>query len=286
MPEAKSRPAITLRDLTAIEDIRKIPALEREVWKVDERDSIPVLLLIAAKEAGSVLIGAFDGDQLIGFVFGFPGLEHGRVSIHSHMTAVREQYRDLHIGYRLKLAQRERVLAMGVQEITWTFDPLQARNAHFNFQKLGVVSDRYKIDFYGAESSSVLHQNGTDRLWVTWPLSSPRVQARLKSHGIQAHLPPALPVVRFNGDGRPARAELSDALHRHRISIEIPGDIALVEQKDAGLAGEWRVATRWAFTEALKNGFVVAEFFRNIRGQQGPGAYLLEKSAMSELCSQ
>src|SRR5215469_18116040 len=83
-----SQPAIMIRDLESIEDLRQIPDVEKEVWGSDDRDTVPVLLLIAAREAGSILLGAFDDQQLIGFAFGFPGLEHGQVSIHSHMTAV------------------------------------------------------------------------------------------------------------------------------------------------------------------------------------------------------
>src|ERR1043165_8610301 len=91
---------------------------------------------------------------------------------HWHMLAVREQYREYHLGTKLKLAQRERALALHLHEITWTFDPLQSKNAHLNFAKLGVVCDKYKVDFYGASTSSLLHQNGTDRLWVKWPVAS------------------------------------------------------------------------------------------------------------------
>jgi predicted GNAT superfamily acetyltransferase len=240
-------------------------------------------LLIAHKEAGSIFVGAFDGDKLAGFAFGFPALEQGRLFIHSHMLAVLPKYRDLDLGYKLKLAQRDRALALGIKQMTWTFDPLQSRNAHFNFAKLGVVSERYKIDFYGRDSSSVLHQNGTDRLWVTWPLASRRVQQRLQSGQQKIDLSPAIPpLVSFNGDGRPARADLGTALARQRICIEIPADIIQVEKRDPALAWEWRLATRWALTEALKAGFFAAEYFRNIRGQQGPGMYLLQRGSMSE----
>jgi predicted GNAT superfamily acetyltransferase len=90
------------------------------------------------------------------------------------------------------------------------------------------------------------------------------------------------PLIRFNGDGRPARTDLSEALARQRIAIEIPSDIGTVEEKDSGLAREWRLATRWAFTEALQAGFFVAEFCRTVRGQQGPGTYLLEKGKVEE----
>jgi predicted GNAT superfamily acetyltransferase len=91
--------------------------------------------------------------------------------------------------------------------------------------------------------------------------------------------------VSFNGDGRPARADLAESLARQRVSIEIPGEILEVERTDMGLAREWREATRWAFTEAIAAGFYVAEFCRSIRGQQGPGAYLLERGSVGELVS-
>jgi predicted GNAT superfamily acetyltransferase len=172
---------------------------------------------------------------------------------------------------------------VGIREITWTFDPLQARNAHFNFAKLGALAGRYMVDFYGRESTSVLHQNGTDRLWVRWPLASQRVQQRLKRvPSLPEISPPVPPLVRFNGDGRPVRADLAAALARQRICIEIPGDIDAMEQADPALAWEWRLATRWAFTESLKGGFFVVEFSRNVRGQQGPGAYLLQAGSINE----
>jgi len=207
------------------------------------------------------------------------------------MLAVREPYRDLDLGYRLKLAQRERALAIRVQgikveEITWTFDPLQSKNAHLNFAKLGVVSESYRPDFYGPETTSVLHRNSTDRLWVRWPLNSKRVRDRIQGQGKRAELMETLmrlpPLVRFNGDGKPAVTDLSAAVQRQRIVIEIPSDIGLVEKKDSILAREWREATRWAFTESLKAGFFVAEFCRTVRGQQGPGAYLLERGPISD----
>jgi predicted GNAT superfamily acetyltransferase len=175
---------------------------------------------------------------------------------------------------------------MRVSEMTWTFDPLQSRNAHLNFDKLGVVSDIYKIDFYGPETSSVLHQNGTDRLWVRWPLASRRVRDRLQGKDYRPEVLDAFsrlqPLVQFNGDGKPLRNDLGTALARQRIAIQIPSNIGAVEQKDPGLAREWREATRWAFTEALRAGFFVAEFARTVRGKQGPGNYLLEKGSVAE----
>src|SRR3989475_10256213 len=286
MPEAKPKTAIVIRDLQSFEDLKQVETVEREVWGLSDRDMMPLTLTVATKEAGGIWLGAFDGAALAGFVFGFLGMEHGQLIVHSHMLAVREPYRDLDLGYKLKLAQRERALGLRIQQMTWTFDPLQSKNAHLNFAKLGVVSDAYKIDFYGPETSSVLHRNGTDRLWVKWQPSSRRVQSRLPRNDHRGELLDALssllPLIQFNGDGKPVRTDLPAALSRQRIAIEIPSDIDFVEQTDPALAREWRLATRWAFTEALKAGFFVAEFCRTVRGKQGPGVYLLEKGNLED----
>ena len=296
MAETKSKSAVTIRDLHSFEDLKQVEEVEREVWGLSELDATPLTLAIATKEAGAVWVGAFDDAKLVGFAFGFLGTERGRLIVHSHMLAVREPYRNSRLGYKLKLAQRERVLALRIDdgdtnqlrihEMTWTFDPLQSRNAHLNFSKLGVVAESYKVDFYGPETSSVLHRNGTDRLWVTWPLSSRRVLDRLQGKDNRAEVLDALstltPLIHFNGDGKPVRTDLAAALNRQRIAIEIPSDIVEVERKDPALAWEWRLQTRWAFTEALNAGFSVAEFCRTVRGQQGPGVYLLEKAKVEE----
>ncbi|MBZ5597994.1 MAG: hypothetical protein LAN83_06705 [Acidobacteriia bacterium] len=286
MLEAKSKPVILIRDLDSFEDLSQVGAVEKEVWGLADHDVIPMTITIATKAAGSIWLGAFDGAKLAGFAFAFPGLEHGQLMLHSHMLAVRDAYRDSDLGFKLKLGQRERALALRIQEMTWTFDPLQSKNAHFNFAKLGVVSDTYKIDFYGPETSSVLHRNSTDRLWVRWAMTSRRVQQRLQGKDQRSEIMDTLsrltPLIRFNGDGKPVKTDLETALGRQRIAIEIPSDIATVEQKDLALAREWRLATRWAFTEALKAGFFVAEFCRTVRGQQGPGTYVLEKGALEE----
>jgi predicted GNAT superfamily acetyltransferase len=286
MAKATSKAGIVVRDLESIEDLRKVDEVEKEAWDITDADLTPLTLRIASKTAGNLWLGAFDGRQLVGFAFGFFGQEGGARTVHSHMLAVRNSHRDANVAYQLKVAQRERVLALRVQEVTWTFDPLQSKNAHLNFAKLGVVSASYKIDFYGPETSSILHRNGTDRLWVTWPLASRRVRDRLQGRGSRAEMLDVLsrltPLVQFSGEGRPNRTDLSAALARQRIAIEIPSDISGIEQKDAELAHEWRLATRWAFTEALNQGFFVAEFCRTIRGQQGPGAYLLEKGSVGE----
>jgi len=189
---------------------------------------------------------------MVGFVYGFLGLEHKRLVMHSHMAAVKRAYRSYGVGYQLKLAQRDRALAKGITRITWTYDPLQALNAHFNFNKVGVVSDRYLIDFYGEATSSFLHQLGTDRLLASWRLDRDRVS------------PPAssAPLLSSGVDGRPHRPEETRALKQESLSIQIPHDIGRLQQEDIKLALEWRQATRSAFTQSLAAGFTVVSFDR------------------------
>jgi predicted GNAT superfamily acetyltransferase len=272
---------VTIRDLETIAELEAVLRLEKEVWEFKDADVTPLTLAVAMKATGSIWLGAFDHDRLVGFAFGFPSLERGHIGLHSHTLAVHPSYDNRGLGYQLKLAQRQRALACGIAEVTWTFDPLRSRNAHLNFSKLGVVSDSYRPDFYGTQTSSSLHTNGTDRLWVTWRLADSRVEERLKGRSRRSETLDAFsllePLVRFNGDGKPAEADLGQSLSRQRVAIEIPGDIGQIESADPNLARQWRLATRKAFTEALNAGFTVTEFCRSIRGQQGPGAYLLER---------
>ncbi len=313
MPETK--PVITIRKLNGVEELRQVQRLEKEVWQLADIDVLPLTWAIASIEAGAIWLGALVENKIVGFAFAFPGLNHGCVAFHSHQLAVAPQYRDSNLGYKLKLAQRENVLALElgckpagtegiagqgapgrkpaiapplsqskISEISWTFDPLQSKNAHLNFFKLGVVCDSYKVDLYGPGTSSMLHRNGTDRLWVRWPIRSHHViervgEKKISDRNLRAEILDALgtvqPLIVFSGEGRPVQSDLEIALRRQRIAIEIPSDIGAIEKNDPGLAREWRGATRWAFSESLHAGFHVAEFCRTVRGQQGPGTYLL-----------
>jgi chorismate synthase len=260
--------------------MRRVEELQKEVWGAD--DIVPLTQLVAAREVGGILAGAFDGDELVGFVYGFMGQEGAHPVIHSHMLAVRPDYRDRELGYRLKLAQREGALTRGIDRTTWTFDPLQSRNAHLNFHKLGVVCEKYKINFYGAESTSALHRHiGTDRLWVTWLLKSERVRRRLESGAPAEHLPPetdaALTLVEADEHGAPVLRGSVEEIKPASALIEIPGDIGSLQREDPERAVRWREATRAAFTEGLKAGYRVAEFYRRSRNGQRLGAYLLRR---------
>ena len=249
MSTASESSEIVIREVETAAEMRAVEELQKEVWGVPDLDVVPATHLIEVKAAGGVLLGAFDGNTLVGFVYGFVAQEDGRIAHHSHMLAVKPAYRNYNLGYKLKLAQRDEVLAQGIDLITWTFDPLQSLNAHFNFTKLGVIADRYIINFYGEEAASFLHQTGTDRFWVKWLLTSDRVVQRL--------LAP-----------KPALENPAD-----KLLIEIPADINAVQQESPETAREWRERTRQAFTEALARGYVVRDFYR----EGTVGVYILGK---------
>ena len=274
---------ITIREIDEVAHMRAVEELQKEVWGTSDLDVVPLTHLVATREAGGVLIGAFDGETLVGFIYGFPGFDRGRLAHHSHMLAVKPEYRNSDLGRRLKLAQREYVIAQGIGLMTWTFDPLQSLNAHFNFTKLGVVSDRYLINFYGEDAASFLHRTGTDRLWVSWFLITERVNERIS--GVSEDVNPNLgrPLVEVEVDDSPRRNRLTEGLAHDYASIEIPANINALQQERLDTALRWREDTRWAFIEAIKAGYFVAGFVRETRDEQRIGRYLLRKGKVLEL---
>ena len=247
---------IVIRDIETLEEMHEVENLQREIWGSSDLDVLPALIFRPLKEVGAILIGAFAEGRMIGFVFGFPGILNGETIIHSDMLGVSKEYRSQNVGYLLKLAQRSAALALGVRRITWTFDPLQSRNAHLNFNKLGVVADRYLVNYYG-ETSSFLHRAGTDRLWVSWLLDRERVES---------DMPEAPALVRVGRDGEPVVANTD--LQDRELLIEIPGEPN---------PEIWREPTRAAFTSALNTGYTVENFYVVERNDRKVGAYLLVK---------
>jgi predicted GNAT superfamily acetyltransferase len=265
---------ITIREINELAEMRAVEELQKETWGIPDLDVVPLTQLVAAKEAGGVLIGAFDDETLVGFVYGFPSFEHGELAHHSHMLAVKPAYRNYDLGRRLKLAQREHVIAQGIGLISWTFDPLQSLNAHFNFGKLGVLADRYFVNFYGEDAPSFLHQTGTDRLWVSWLVSSERVKERMTGINYSAPSNLGLPLVQVEADDSSRRNDLDEGLAQDHAVLEIPSNIDALP-RETGL--RWREDTRWAFTEALKAGYFVDGFVRETRDDKRIGKYILSR---------
>jgi predicted GNAT superfamily acetyltransferase len=288
MASATETTSIVFRDLETIAEIKALEDLQVETWGDDERDIVPLNQFVAARHVGGSLIGAFDGEKVVGFVYGFYGHTGGRIVHHSHMLAVSPGYRRHNLGFRLKAEQRERVLADRLTDrITWTFDPLQSLNAHFNFAKLGVVSDMYKTNVYGQEGASFLHRNGTDRLFVTWLLGSPRVQRSMSGqHGPKRDLAglqrSVSRLLHHSKSGHPEpEANIVTVLTGSRFAtIEIPADINAIEKEDLNLARKWREETRRVFSQALAEGYVAVDY--SLENERS-GTYILEKAHVDKL---
>ena len=272
---------ITYRDLTTLEEYAAVVDLEREIWGPGYDDVVPVPILAITVMRGGILIGAFDddpsrtsGERMIGFVYSLPGIKHGHPTQWSHMAGVLDAYRGGGVGYQLKVLQRERTLAMGLNLIEWTYDPMQAMNAHLNFAKLGVVADEYEVNVYG-ESSSPLHRgNPTDRFVAEWFVRDTRVDERLRG---AAPLAPVL-TVEPAGRARPAGEWLEPAtsdlsLEAKRISVEIPTGFSQMLSAAPELALEWRMATRAIFMTYFGRGYRAVEFFLDRPSRKG--TYLL-----------
>ena len=183
---ASTKPSITVRSCDSLEDFHACVALQREIWGEDDLEVEPATLFVVAAHTGGQVLGAYDGNTLVGFTLALAALRNGAPFLHSHMTGVRANYRDCGVGRMLKLFQREEALSRDIRLIEWTFDPLALRNAHFNLNRLGAICRRYVPNLYGVTTSPLHRGLATDRLVAEWYLDSPRVVAAVTGELIPA----------------------------------------------------------------------------------------------------
>ena len=269
-----------IRDLTTIDDCRQVAALERDVWGyTDAEDVVPPPVLIVSAKRGGILLGAFDaGGVMKGFVYSIPAIKDGRLTQWSHMLGVTRDARDAGLGLTLKLAQRERSLQMGIDLVEWTYDPLQALNAHLNFTKLGVVVEEYEENIYGASSSPLHSGSPTDRFVAEWRLTTPHVERRIAAAGVGVVRDASVASAPLVNPSQPAAHWLAPgpadlSLDAPRLLVEIPVGYAEMMVQNPPLALEWRTASRAIFQHYLARGYHVVDFF--LSRESGRGQYLL-----------
>jgi predicted GNAT superfamily acetyltransferase len=170
---------IVVRKCARLEEFQLCVDLQREIWGEEDLEVEPATMFVVASQTGGQVLGAFDGARLVGYTLAVVGLRGGLVYLHSHMTGVREAYRNRGVGRMLKLFQRDEALGQGIRLIMWTFDPLEIRNAHFNLNRLGAICREYHENLYGVTSSPLHGGIPTDRLVAEWHLDSARVVASL-----------------------------------------------------------------------------------------------------------
>ena len=255
---------ITFKQLKTLEDLNPCEDLQGAVWKFNKSDIIPPRFMRVLCKHGGFAMGAFDGDTMIGFVFGVPAIHYGRPSQHSHMLAVLPEYRNHNVGYQLKMAQREEALNRNIDLITWAFDPLQSKNAHLNINKLGVIACSYDINLYGETSSSKLHSGlGTDRLLAEWWLASDKVTTIIDEHSYDAVKKPPVKGLNINrteydkqGLLVPVEPDLS--LTDDMLLLEIPADIDEMKIANIDTAHQWRELIQRAFLHYFNAGYYVS----------------------------
>ena len=286
---------IQVRDLTSIEDFRQVVELEKAIWGyTDQGDLVTVPVFIFTVHRGATLIGAFDTSnppapsassepwpgKLVGFAYAVVGMKGGRPMQWSHMAGVLPEFRG-GLGFRLKLAQRERALAQGYDLIEWTFDPMQAMNAHFNFAKLGGVVEEYAPNFYG-ESTSALHRGTpTDRIVLSWKISEPHVIRRIEQASsalrVKSHEVTEAPIANsteMEGEWRTTK-KIDLTIKERRLWIEIPTGFTEMQQRSPERALAWRMDVRQMFEEYLAKGYRAVDFV--LQREAGFGRYLLAK---------
>jgi predicted GNAT superfamily acetyltransferase len=251
---------VEIRPFSTLEDYAACVELQEETWGAGFSERVPIAILKVAQRIGGVAAGAFDETgRMVGFVFGMTGLERGEIVHWSDMLAVRPELHNLGLGRRLKEYQRDVCRAIGVRRIYWTFDPLVARNAHFNLNRLGAYAAEYHENMYGENTSSVLHRGvGTDRFVVAWPITEAAPSYLLGERS--AEVGAGTPVLTDQKEGA---YSLSDRV----VRVEVPSDIAAVQERDVAEATAWRLRTRTAFQAAEKAGYRVAGFYRDPSGR-------------------
>lgn len=276
---------ITLRDLHSIEDYRQVVDLERAIWGyTDDSDVVTVPVFIITVKRGGILIGAFDpADRMIGFVYSLVGMKNGQAMQWSHMAGVLQEYRGTGLGRELKLAQRQRALDAGFNLIEWTFDPLQAVNAHLNFARLGVFAEEYAENIYGDSSSELHRGTPTDRFVVQWRIREPHVERRIARRDatltLGAEEASDAPIV---NQTRPSAAwrenqEVDLTIDARRVRVEIPTGFTEMQQQAPPLALEWRLQTRKIFQAYFDRGYRAVDFELQRDRGRGRGRYLLAR---------
>ena len=237
---------IVVRKIRALKEYHACVELQREIWGEAELEIEPVTMFVVASITGGQVLGAFDGEKLVGYTLAVVGWRQNAVYLHSHQTGVIAAYRDRGVGRMLKLLQRDEALGRGIRLVEWTFDPLELKNAHFNLNRLGAICRRYIPNLYGVTTSPLHRGIATDRLVAEWRLDSPRVVAAIQ-------------------DLAPSMAEAPAA-------IEVPKELEEWKHSDAKRVEAVQTRVREEFTKWFAREYAAIAVRRNKNA--GP-AYLL-----------
>lgn len=277
--------AIAIQPIHSEADYRAVEQLQREIWGAEDIEIISHDLLLTAQKNGGIVLGAFDlaasPALMVGFSFGFVGLTpRGEVKLCSHVTGVKAAYQNQKVGYLLKLAQRERALKQGITLITWTFDPLESRNARFNFHKLGATCNTFLPNVYGEMRDELNAGLPSDRFQADWRIASAHVAASLQGTSPQL-LPSSLltagvPLLNALATGERLEPPREVApFVSEQLLVEIPTNFQQLKAADFALARVWRRYVREVFEAAFAHGYTAVDLLV----EEGRSYYLLHRAA-------
>lgn len=282
---------IVIRALETVEEIAQAEQIQRVAWTMSDLDIIPTHALHAMEHNGAVLLGAFEDDRLIGFVFGVLGTEDtpnridqmaaARLKMYSVIAGVLPEYQQHDIGYRLKMAQRDFALRIGIRLITWTYDPLESLNARFNIGKLGAICRHYLPNFHG-DMTGINTGLPTDRFeaewWVTQDRVAARVERKWRPEKLESMLAGGALLVNeatINEAGLPVPPPNYVGRQSNLMLVEIPANFQDIKRADMALARRWRMHTRDIFRDMFDSGFIVTDFVFHEDESGNPRSYYL-----------
>lgn len=265
------------------DDCLQCEELQYQVWELDDyHDVVPAHLIITAIKNGGILAGAFEDGRMVGFAFGFLGFdkdgEKRQLKHTSHMLAVLPEVRAHGVGAKLKWAQRAEAQRQGLSLMTWTYDPLQAVNAHLNLARLGAIARRYYRDAYGEMLDGLNVGVASDRFEVEWFLNSPRTAELAKERHAPMDYAGAHRVysVEWTEAGLPQIGQ-EDELEGEMLLVEVPANIGALKAQNLPLAVEWRQRTRDTFEKAFAAGYVACDVWRKDKGGSAPRVWYVLK---------
>lgn len=243
---------IVVRELPDVGDYQQVVRLFGGIWGMDP-PPVTIEMMRALAHSGNYIAGAFDGNRLVGASIAFLGMPAGEV-LHSHITGAAS---GRGIGLALKLHQREWALERGITRITWTFDPLVRRNAHFNLAKLGARPEEYLPSFYGPLEDAINSGDETDRVLAVWRLDAPHVIAAARGERRPATPPEDVVIGLESRDRRPVPGRTDAAT----VLVAVPPDIEAMRRLDPGTAKAWRHALRDTLGGLLRDGATITGFY-------------------------
>ena|SRR5439155_10305762 len=275
---------IEIREIQNYAGFRACWKLQQEIWGPRFTDLVPTSILMVAAKTGGLVLGAFDGPKMVGFVCGFAGWKGSRKIHWSDLLAVKKPYRNQHIGLKLKLRQRRILRRHGVAEIYWTFDPLESKNAYFNFVKLGAVSSEYAPNLYGQTNSPLHRGRPTDRLIVRWKIKDNDSESRGRFRpDVRLVEPSLINHCSRSKEGylRPTLPNLS--LKDERLFLEIPANLlelgiySVKSRSYSAIVCQWLSHVRTICMHYFKKGWEIKHFIQASVNDRKGSFYVLER---------